>query len=186
MIVAYTDIFGEGHKSAAARCVVKVTVDKDLLEQGSISMDKVDQALNELISSGGGANDKIVQLVKDLNSDGYKKYSAFVQMEDALELRVKDGELISKINMSKEQITIDGKLLHVTGDTIFDKNVITKGMIQANAITADKMDVKSLSSITATIGTLRTATSGARTEIKDNLIEVYDDNNVLRVRMGVW
>ena len=59
-------------------------------------------------------------------------------------------------------------------------------MIQANAITADKMDVKSLSSITATIGTLRTATSGARTEIKDNLIEVYDDNNVLRVRMGVW
>lgn len=186
VIVAYTDIFGEGHKSAAARCVVKVTVDKDLLEQGSISMDKVDQALNELISSGGGANDKIVQLVKDLNSDGYKKYSAFVQMEDALELRVKDGELISKINMSKEQITIDGKLLHVTGDTIFDKNVITKGMIQANAITADKMDVKSLSSITATIGTLRTATSGARTEIKDNLIEVYDDNNVLRVRMGVW
>ena len=103
-----------------------------------------------------------------------------------MEPRVKDGELISKINMSKEQITIDGKLLHVTGDTIFDKNVITKGMIQANAITADKMDVKSLSSITATIGTLRTATSGARTEIKDNLIEVYDDNNVLRVRMGVW
>ena len=59
-------------------------------------------------------------------------------------------------------------------------------MLAAHAVTADKMDVSSLSAITATIGTLRTKTSGARVEIKDNLIEVYDNNNVLRVRMGVW
>ena len=59
-------------------------------------------------------------------------------------------------------------------------------MIQAGAVTADKMHVESLSAISATIGTLRTATSGARTEIRDNLIEVYDSNDRLRVRMGVW
>lgn len=51
---------------------------------------------------------------------------------------------------------------------------------------ASKINVESLSAISATIGTLRTATSGARLEIKDNLLEVYDSNNVLRVRMGVW
>ena len=67
-----------------------------------------------------------------------------------------------------------------------DKNVIVNGMIAAKAVTADNMAVDSLSAITATIGTLRTKTSGARTEIHDNLIEVYDDNNVLRVRLGVW
>ena len=59
-------------------------------------------------------------------------------------------------------------------------------MIQAGAVSADKMQVDSLSTIRATIGTLRTKTSGARVEISDNLIEVYDDDNQLRVRLGVW
>ena len=107
-------------------------------------------------------------------------------MQDDIALRVKSGEIISQINLSKEGVQIDGKLLHVTGDTLFDKNVVTKGMIQAGAVTADKMAVDALSAITATIGTLRTSTTGARTEIRDNLILVYDASNVLRVRMGVW
>lgn len=50
----------------------------------------------------------------------------------------------------------------------------------------DKASITSLSAVSATIGTLRTATTGARTEISDNLIKVYDENNVLRVRIGVW
>ena len=63
--------------------------------------------------------------------------------------------------------------------------VITTEKLHANAVTAEKMNVSSLSAITATIGTLRTKTTGARVEIKDNLIEVYDANR-LRVRIGVW
>lgn len=63
---------------------------------------------------------------------------------------------------------------------------ITGAKIAAGTLTADKMNVTSLSAITATIGTLRTATTGARTEIKDNQILVYDSSNVLRVRMGIW
>lgn len=65
-------------------------------------------------------------------------------------------------------------------------NSVTANKIAANAVTAEKMNVTQLSAITAEIGTLRTKTSGARTEIKDNLILIYDENNVLRVRMGVW
>lgn len=65
-------------------------------------------------------------------------------------------------------------------------NSITSTEIATNAVTADKINVTQLSAITAEIGTLRTKTSGARTEIKDNLILIYDENNVLRVRMGVW
>ena len=64
--------------------------------------------------------------------------------------------------------------------------MIARGMIQANAITSDKISVNSLSSICATIGTLRTATSGARLEVTSSVIRVYDSNNVLRVRLGVW
>lgn len=55
-----------------------------------------------------------------------------------------------------------------------------------DAIGASQIAVSQLSAITATIGTLRTAASGARTEIKDNVVEVYDASNVRRVRMGVW
>ncbi|OWY39394.1 hypothetical protein CEK28_08730, partial [Xenophilus sp. AP218F] len=62
--------------------------------------------------------------------------------------------------------------------------LIGGGMIRSNSITADKMAVGSLDAISARIGTLRTATSGARTEISDNVIKVFDQNNVLRVRIG--
>ncbi len=73
----------------------------------------------------------------------------------------------------------------VTADKIAAK-AITADKLAANAVTAETLGVTELSAITAKIGLLRTATTGARTEIKDNLISVYDANNILRVRMGVW
>ena len=63
---------------------------------------------------------------------------------------------------------------------------ITASNIASGAITSDKINVNSLSAISSTIGTLRTKTTGARVEIHDNLIQVYDSNNRLRVRIGVW
>lgn len=54
------------------------------------------------------------------------------------------------------------------------------------SLTAAKISAASLSAITATIGLLRTATSGARLEVESNQIRVYDASNVLRVRMGIW
>lgn len=53
-------------------------------------------------------------------------------------------------------------------------------------ITPAGISTPSLSALSATIGTLRTATSGARMEIEDNQLRVYDANNVLRLRLGVW
>jgi hypothetical protein len=65
-------------------------------------------------------------------------------------------------------------------------NAVTADKVAAGAITAAKIGVTQLSAITATIGLLRTATTGARTEINDNLIEIFDASNVRRVRLGVW
>ena len=59
-------------------------------------------------------------------------------------------------------------------------------MLQAGAITADKIAVGSLSAISANIGLLRTRSWGERVEMENNQIRVYDANNKLRVRMGVW
>lgn len=77
----------------------------------------------------------------------------------------------------------------VTGSVharVIQSATITGDLIAGQTITADKMLVSSLSAITANIGLLRTATSGARVEIESNQIRVYDSNNVMRVRLGVW
>lgn len=60
-----------------------------------------------------------------------------------------------------------------------DGNLLVSGTVAASKISAT-----SLSAISATIGTLRTATTGARMELKDNVILVYDASNNLRVKMG--
>ena len=54
------------------------------------------------------------------------------------------------------------------------------------SITPAGITTPSLSALSATIGLLRTATGGARVEIESNQIRVFDGNNVLRVRIGIW
>ena len=122
-------------------------------------------------------NTAISNMVVRLNNATDKKlesYSTIQQTQDAISLAVKDidldgNTLISKINLANGSILLDGKLIHITGQTLFDDNIVTKKMLQAGSVSADKINVNSLSAICATIGTLRTATSGARLEIKDNL-----------------
>lgn len=50
----------------------------------------------------------------------------------------------------------------------------------------DTATITSLSALSATIGHFKSAESGARLEIKDSLLSVYDANNKLRVRLGLW
>ena len=251
---------------------------------------KVDKQGSTINSQGSAivqnAN-SITSVVTELNKKPADcNYSSINQLQDDILLCVKKDGVINAINVSTEGIVIDGNKVHITGDTVFDKNVIVGGMIaadsialehlkansvssakiqanaitstkieagavtadkieagaitaeklaagsvtsdaiqagsvigekiaantitssnitsdaitsfqiqagavtadkiEAGAITAEKIDVDALSAITARIGELKTADTGARTVIKDNLIEVYDENNVLRVRMGVW
>lgn len=202
--VAFVDLFGEGPRSDEQLATIKAKIDKSLLDMESLGLEGIDKAVNDLKGEVGtvktavnGMDSKIIDLgnayQRTLSDYQNNVNSQITQISSGIELKVTEAmnsldgaELVSRINLSPAGTRIDGKLLHVTGDALFDKNIITKGMIQAGAVTADKMQVDSLSSITATIGTLRTKTSGARVEISDNLIEVYDDDNQLRVRLGVW
>lgn len=186
--IAYYDLFGEGEKSGESRVVVKVSISKEMLEDEVVSLAKVDNLIKQKLEAGAIAKQDVTTIVSNLGNLMLAKanYSAIAQMTDAINLRVQKGDVVNQINLSPTTTTIAGKYLHVTGQTVFDNNVIVSRMLAAKAITADKLAVTSLSAITANIGTLRTKTGGARTEIKDNLIEVYDSNNMLRVRMGVW
>lgn len=133
--------------------------------------------------------DRITSVVGNLSSVESAReagYTAITQLQDAIGLKVSKGDVKSEVALGLQGVTLSGKQVHITGDTVIDKDVITKGMIQAGAITGDKLDVKDLSSITANIGVLRTKSTGARMEIRDNCILIYDEQNRLRVRMGVW
>lgn len=186
--IAYYDLFGEGEKSGESRVTVKISISKDMLEDEAVSISKVDQLVKKKLNDGEIARQDTVNIVSNLGNLMLAKanYSAIAQMTDAINLRVQKGDVINQINLSPTTTTINGKYLHVTGQTVFDNNVIVSRMLAAKAITADKLAVTSLSAITANIGLLRTKTSGARMEIKDNLIEAYGSDNKRYVRIGVW
>lgn len=186
--IAYYDLFGEGEKSGESRVVVKISISKDMIDDEAVSLAKVDALVKQKLNDGEIAKQNVATVVSNLGNLMLAKsnYSAIAQMTDAINLRVQKGDVINQINLSPTTTTINGKYLHVTGQTVFDNNVIVSRMLAAKAVTADKLAVTSLSAITARIGKLETATSGARTVIQDNLIQVFDSNNRLRVRMGVW
>jgi hypothetical protein len=171
--VAYVDIFGEGPASEAVMVTVRAKIDKALLDMESLGLADMDKAINDLKGEVGtvktsvnGFESKLIdqanafqRSVSDLNSN---VNSQITQISNGIELKVTnalnnlDGAaLVSRINLSPAGTRIDGKLLHVTGEALFDNNIIAKGMIQAGAVSADKMQVDSLSTITANIGDLK-------------------------------
>ncbi len=202
--ISFIDVFGPGAESGVTTVTVTATVDLSTLNREALGLDEIDKNIAKIEAEVGtvksdvtGLQTKLTQTaeglqqsVTDLKTNVQTQLSQF---SNSIDLRVSnaikglDGDgLISRINLSTSGVRIDGKLLHVTSQALFEDDIITNKMLKAGSVSADKMQVESLDTISARIGTLRTATSGARTEIKDNLIEVYDDDNELRVRMGIW
>ncbi|HFG4486329.1 TipJ family phage tail tip protein [Acinetobacter baumannii] len=79
--------------------------------------------------------------------------------------------------------------------TLPNGTVIPAGLYLDNAsigyINANKINADSLSAISANLGTLTTLKdpakpNGARMVLTGSLITIYDDNNIMRVRMGLW
>lgn len=155
------------------------------VQSNKTAQDSVNSGFSSQITQNSSS---VTSIVTNLGSLAKAKqyYTAFTQLDNAINLRVAKGDVINQINISPTTTKIDGKYLHVTGQTVFDSNVIVSRMLQAGAVTADKISATSLSAICATVGLLRTSTSGARMEIESNQLRVYDSNNKLRVRLGVW
>lgn len=185
--IAYYDLFGEGEKSGESRVVVKISISKDMIDDEAVSLAKVDALVKQKLNDGAIAKQDVTTIVSNLGNLMLAKanYSAIAQMQDAINLRVQKGDVINQINLSPTTTTIASRYLHVGAETVIDNNVIVSRMLAAKAVTADKLAVTSLSAITANIGLLRTKTNGARTEIKDNLIEIFDENNFRVIALGV-
>ena len=178
--VAYVDIFGEGDSSGEELVTVKAEIPPELMKAQNDAIANIDARTKELDKTVQAIDNKVVQTVtnqvtgmssritaldnlinqtvRDVNNN---VNSQITQVKNSIDLKVTQGlktlsgqEIISRINLSPEGTRIDGKLLHVTGKAKFDDNIITSKMLQASAVTADKIKVDSLSSITANVGTL--------------------------------
>lgn len=196
--VAFTDIFGEGPRTDAIDVTVKAKIDKALLDMESLGLDAMDKAVKVLQGEMGtvktnvsGLSSKIIdkanayqRSLSDLNKN---VTSQITQISQGVELKVTqaigklDGkELISRINLTPAGTRIDGKLLHVTGQALFDDNIITNKMLQANSVTARNMQVDSLSSISANIGSLRGGDiTGTTFKNANNTFRIDENGNIV-------
>ena len=196
--VAFTDIFGEGPRTDAINVTVKAKIDKALLDMESLGLDAMDKAVKALQGEMGtvktnvnGLSSRIIdqanayqRSLSDLNKN---VSSQITQISQGFELKVTqaigklDGkELISRINLTPAGTRIDGKLLHVTGQALFDDNIVTNKMLQANSVTARNMQVDSLSSISANIGSLRGGDiTGTTFKNANNTFRIDENGNIV-------
>ena len=196
--VAFTDIFGEGPRTDAIDVTVKAKIDKALLDMESLGLDAMDKAVKALQGEMGtvktnvnGLSSRIIdqanayqRSLSDLNKN---VTSQITQISQGFELKVTqaigklDGkELISRINLTPAGTRIDGKLLHVTGQALFDDNIVTKKMLQAGSVSADKMQVDSLSSISANIGSLKGGSiTGTTFKNANNTFRIDANGNIV-------
>lgn len=88
----------------------------------------------------------ITSVVTELNKKPADcNYSSINQLQDDILLCVKKDGVINAINVSTEGIVIDGNKVHITGDTVFDNNVIVGGMIAADSIALEHLKANSVS-----------------------------------------
>ena len=181
------DSFGDGTLSPVQEVIVKAKIDKNDIENLSIAEKDLDAALAERMQDVQTTKESVSSIVAKLSGNPQESgYSAITQIYNGLQLKVNQGDVVAAINVAPAGVKIDGRLLHITGNTIIDGNVIANHILQAGTITADKLAVDSLSAVSAKIGKLRTKDTGARTEISDNLIEVFDESEKTRVRIGIF
>ena len=186
---SFVDVFGDGLVNEK-QVVIKTQIDASLLDLESLGLNKVDERIKELDKKFNTNSEDTTRRITNLASH---TESRITELAGSIDLRVKKsigeidgGELVSRINLSQSGVYIAGKLIHITGATKFDDNVIVNKMIQANAVTADKLHVDNLAAVSGTIGLLRSKETGARVEIQDNLITGFDDDNNPRIKLGCW
>ncbi|WP_249646569.1 gp58-like family protein [Lactiplantibacillus plantarum] len=99
-------------------------------------------------------------------------YSAILQTQDRINLRVEKNGVINAINISPEGIQIYGNKLHITSTTFIDEAVIKDGMIanlSANKLTAGTINAAHINVINLNANNITTGTiKGSRLSINLN------------------
>lgn len=103
--VAFTDIFGEGEKSPATRCTVKVEIDGDMIKDGVISMEKFDNVIQDNINHITDIDNSVLSLNTEL-SKVQGNITSLQAKDGEIEGLVKDGDanLASQIKQTADSV----------------------------------------------------------------------------------
>ena len=148
----------------------------------TVTKNKTDQdAVNQTFTTQIQQNATgISAVVTNLNKQDPSQtgYTAITALSTGIASKVSMGDVTSYFQQTHTGFYIEGSLIHIkagtpsTVGTLIDSNVITNGMIQAGAVTADKISIGS--------------NTYPKMVLTENLLVVYDQNGTPRVKLGVW
>lgn len=181
--VAFEDYFSLGEFSPQQMVEIKATIPQELIDKEALGLQGMENRIRQLDADVESIAGAWTQKVQDLENN---IQSRITQLENGIDLRVEekvgklDGNtILSRINLSSGGVRIDGKLLHVTGQSQFDNNIITNKMLQANAVTADKIKTDTLAALSANLGDVRSGTITSTTiKNESGTFSVDPDGNI--------
>jgi len=93
-------------------------------------------------------------------------------------IQIRNRHTIGSIEIGSLSIT------RVADGSLVDDGAVEARHVKTKSLTADLINVTQISAISSTIGRFATADSGARVEIRDNIIEGFNVNNTRRFRIS--
>lgn len=112
-----------------------------------------------MLNQGANAADFVPDNATDAQIE--HAYSAILQTNDRINLRVEKAGVINAINISPEGIQIYGNKLHITADTYIDNAIIKDAMIanlSANKLTAGTINAANINVINLNANNITTGT----------------------------
>ena len=122
---------------------------------------------DQAVKTASQASEGVEGLKITLSDNLQNVWGSIAMMSNNINLRVTKGDVINQINISPETILIDGKRVHITGQTTIDNGIIGTAMIADAAITNAKIGALDAGKITT--GTLAAARIAAGSITSDKL-----------------
>lgn len=161
---------------------LEVTIDQDIANAVSLIQTQIED-LGDTVQANADAITALSATVNNVSANatfrmgveaapsGWSSRIA-MQVQVGTEGNYIDGGLYIDATTTQSRIVLDADQLILTNGTDTQKPFT---FIDGEAV----MDA-------ARISVLRTATTGERMEIRNNLLQVFDNNNIERVRLGIW
>ncbi|MGJ9541043.1 phage tail spike protein [Actinotignum sp. GS-2025c] len=154
-------------KQAAEQAQAKAGETKELIDHAALQAVEAKEQADAAVAKATSAENSATTLWQMVNATNSQVSSQLTMLSDDINLRVKNGEIIAQINISPETVLIDGKRIHITGQTMIDNAVISTAMIKDAAVTNAKIGAVDAGKITT--GTLAAARIAAGSITSDKL-----------------
>lgn len=154
-------------RQAAEQAQAKVGETKELIDHAASQAVEAKGQADAAVAKATSAENSAATLLQMVNATNSQVSSQLTMLSDDINLRVKNGEIIAQINISPETVLIDGKRVHITGQTMIDNAVISTAMIKDAAVTNAKIGAVDAGKITT--GTLAAGRIAAGSITSDKL-----------------